>query len=71
MSQRYSPVDVAVEVDDALLTFDDDAVTADNVDWICPVDDMLGDEGAGDIIAALCGIISSSYEAAVVIAVVW
>lgn len=57
-------------MDEVLLSFDEVAVTADIVDWICPDDDMLGDDGAGDIIEALCGIISSSYDAVVAMDVV-
>lgn len=57
---------------EVLLSFDDVAVTADNVCWICAEDDMLGEDGAGDVIVALCGIRSSSYEAVFEITVdVW
>lgn len=66
MSHRYSPVDEAAETVDILLIFDEVAVTADNVDWRCPDDVTLGEDGAGDITDALCGIISSSYDAVLV-----
>lgn len=38
---------------EVLLSFDDVAVTADNVGWICAEDDMLGDDGDGEVIVAL------------------
>jgi hypothetical protein len=77
ISQRNSLIDdVAAadatdKFDDRLLPFllsiDDMFDDVDNVGiWICPVDDMLGDEGA----IALCGIISSSYDMLVPVDVV-